>query len=173
MKNLLQQAHGPAKGATLRKGHAMAKSSGKQPPGERAPRKSNMMQFIMESIESIPAARGVEPINHVPYVDICSTETELIVEAEMPGMRQEDIEVTVYRNTLSIKALKYECFEETNVNYVCMERSFGKVFRSVDLPFAINTGGAKAAYKKGILRITLPRVTEKRGTPKTITIESN
>ena len=152
----------------------MAKSSKKSPPGQSATgQNSSMIQFIMESLDNIPAARGVEPLGHVPYVDMYSTEKDFIVEAEMPGVRQEDIEITIFKNTLSIKALKYECFDESNINYVCMERSFGKVCRSVDIPCPVNSDGIKAVYKMGILKITLPKIKDKRNRAKKIKIESS
>lgn len=145
----------------------MAKSS-------RSPKatEGNMVQFIVETMENANIARGMEPANHIPCVDMYSTDREIAVEIEMPGVRRQDIEVTLFKNTLSIKALKYECFDETNINYVCMERSFGRLFRTIELPFPVASDKIKAAYKNGILRIVLPRVDEKRGRPKEIKIET-
>ncbi|MBI5598909.1 MAG: Hsp20/alpha crystallin family protein [Deltaproteobacteria bacterium] len=152
----------------------MAKiSKGSSPKGAEPAEKTNIVQFIMESIEGLAGARGAEAMNHTPYVDMYSTDREVVVEVEMPGVRPEDIDVTMFKNSITIKALKYECFEETNVNYVCMERSFGRIFRTVDVPFPVNSGGMKAVYKNGILKITLPRVEEKRDRPIKIDIESS
>lgn len=150
----------------------MAKSS-RNPSNPKEPAdKTNLVQFIMESVEDI-GARGAKPANHLPYLDMYSTNREVVVEAEMPGVRREDIEVTLYKNTLSIKALKYECFDESNINYICMERGFGRVFRTVEVPFPVNPDAIKATYQNGILKIVLPRVEEKRGKPKKIGVETS
>ncbi len=151
----------------------MAKISKKPPyPQQEATEKGNPLRFLMEGLDDASERCGMEPINHTPYVDMYSTSKEVVVEVEMPGVRHEDIEVTILENTLNIKAMKYECFEEENVNYVCLERSFGRIFRAIDIPLPVNTGEIKATYRKGILRIAIPRVEEKRGKPKRVPIES-
>jgi HSP20 family molecular chaperone IbpA len=107
----------------------MAKISKKQDPPKKAAESDEMLEFIMESMmegmEDYLRLRGPEPINHVPQVDIFSSKEELIVEVELPGVKREDIDVKLFKTTLNLKALKYDCFEEDKVNYMCMERSFG------------------------------------------------
>ena len=131
---------------------------------------TSTLQFVQESIADDP--KCTELVSHMPYIDMYSTSKELIIEVEMPGVRREDIEVVAFRDTINIKAFKYECFEDRNINYVCMERSFGRIFRVIELPIPVNTNHIKAVYTKGILKITLPRVEEKRGRPKRVTVES-
>lgn len=145
----------------------MAKVFKPKPDSEGA----SVVQFTTGDIEKPRECADSEPINHVPYVDMYSTPEEVVVEIEIPGVRREDVELTIFKNTLNIKALKYECFEETGVKYVCMERTFGRVFRAIDIPFAVNAAAINAAYHNGIIRIVLPRVEEKRGKPRIIAIE--
>ncbi|MCK5237313.1 MAG: Hsp20/alpha crystallin family protein, partial [Deltaproteobacteria bacterium] len=97
----------------------------------------------------------------------------LTIRVELPGVRAEDIEISILRNNLNIKAHKYECFEDNTTNYICMERSFGHIFRAVEVPVPVNTSEIKALYSKGILQITLPRIEEKRGQPKKIKVETD
>jgi HSP20 family protein len=154
----------------------MAKISKKPSSPKEDLASDEMVQFIMESMmedmEDCMRLRGPEPINHIPHADIFSTEEELTVEVELPGVRREDIDISLFKNTLNIKAHKYECFEEDRVNYVCMERSFGRVFRTVELPMPVNSSKIKAFYRNGILTIVMPMVEEKRGKPKHIDVES-
>ncbi|MBI5560778.1 MAG: Hsp20/alpha crystallin family protein [Deltaproteobacteria bacterium] len=150
----------------------MAKISRNSSTSKEPAEKANVVQFIVESLESI-GGKGIEPVNHTPRLDMYSTGNEIVVESELPGVRREDMEVTFYKNSIAIKALKYECFNEPNVNYICMERSFGRLIRTIDLPFPVNPNVIKAAYSNGILRIVLPRVEEKRGTPMHIEVESS
>lgn len=153
----------------------MAKISKKPSSPRQAPGKEEIDHYIMENmmegIEDCLRLRSPEPISHVPHVDVFSTRDELFVEVELPGVRTEDIDVSFLKNTISIKAIKYECFDEEKVNYVCMERDFGRIFRTVELPHPVNSSKIKACYKNGILSIVMPRVEEKRGKPRQITIE--
>ena len=151
----------------------MAKMSKKNPaPSPPIEAEAGMSGFIMEGMEEIYHTKGSQPINYVPKVDMYSTPEELIIEAEMAGVRKEDIDVTLFKNTVVIKAIKFECFDEKNVNYVCMERNFGKIYRTVELPFPVDTGRIKAIYKNGILTIIIPRIEDRRVKVKHIPIDS-
>lgn len=128
-------------------------------------------QYVFEESEKIVLPRDVS-ITHTPVVDMFSTAGAVIVEVELPGVRQEEVEISILQNTLTIRGVKYECFEEKKVNFVCMERSFGRVFRVIDIPYTVDTSRIKAAYKNGLLTIELPKVAEKRGVPKKVNVES-
>lgn len=129
-------------------------------------------QYVFEESEKIVLPRDVS-ITHTPVVDMFSTAGAVIVEVELPGVRQEEVEISILQNTLTIRGVKYECFEEKKVNFVCMERSFGRVFRVIDIPYTVDTSRIKAAYKNGLLTIELPKVAEKRGVPKKVNVESS
>jgi len=130
-----------------------------------------VFNYLFEEAEkSFPYRNAV--INHVPVVDIFSTPDAIIVEVEMPGIREEEIDVSITKNTLTVQGLKYECFEEDKVNFVCMERSFGRLFRVIDIPCPVDASRIKAVYLNGLLTITMAKIEEKRGTPKKITVES-
>jgi HSP20 family protein len=132
----------------------------------------NLSQYFREWIDDAGIFLQHEPIAHIPNVDMFSTNSELVIEVEMPGVRREDIEITLHKNTLAIKAIKFECFEEDKINYVCMERSFGKLSRTIEIPFPVDTVRVKASYKNGILTIIIPRVADKRSHTKKVPIES-
>ena len=150
----------------------MAKISSKKPSGGPAVEIDNINQFIFEGIEDAGVLSHPEPITQMPNVDVYSNAREVIIETELPGVRKDEIEITLHKQTLTIKALKFECFEEDKVNYVCMERSFGRIFRAIDLPFPVDSGRVKAAYRDGVLKITLPRIEDKRSSAKKVQIDS-
>lgn len=150
----------------------MAKASQKPPSTITAFEMSGITRLTGEGDEALEGMTG-EHITHVPSVDIFSTRDSFTVEVEMPGVRKEDIEITLVKNTITIKALKYECFDDEKVNYVCMERSFGRFCRVVDIPFPVNTSQIRAVCKNGILTITVPRVEDKRAHSKRVPIESD
>ena|SRR3989338_1182326 len=130
-----------------------------------------IFRYLYEETENI-GLHNESAISHAPVVDILSTLDSIIIEVELPGVRPEEIDVSILRNAVTIKAIKYECFDEKKINFVCMERSFGKFFRVIDIPSPVDTSRIKATFRDGLLTITLPRIEEKRGVPKKISIES-
>lgn len=150
----------------------MAKISKKPPRALPGVEIDNISQFIFDGVDDAASILQAEPITHIPNLDMFSRSTDLIIEVEMPGVRKEDIEVSLYKNNITIRALKFECFEEDKVNYVCMERSFGRIFRAIEIPFPVDTVRIKAGYKNGILTITIPKVEDKRSSTKRVPIES-
>ena len=151
---------------------AMAKISKKTPPSLAAFELDSVTRLISEDLSGDPGVFQNEPITHVPNVDMYSTPTHLVLEVEMPGVRKEDIDLIFTRKSLTVKALKYECFEENKINYVCMERAFGRLFRTIEIPFPVDTGRIKAVFKNGMLTITVPRIEDKRCPSKRVSIES-
>jgi HSP20 family protein len=97
-----------------------------------------------------------------PSVDIKETDREIKVSAELPGMNDKDIDVSLTRDSLTIKGEKKEEKEDKGKNYYRMERSFGSFTRTVPLPAEVDTEKVKADFVKGVLTVTLPK------TPKAI-----
>ncbi|MBI5810966.1 MAG: Hsp20/alpha crystallin family protein [Deltaproteobacteria bacterium] len=140
----------------------MAKISKKTPPALTAFEISGVTRMISEGMGPALGIFQTEPITHIPNLDMFSTPAEIIIEVEMPGVRKNDIEIAVLKNALTVKALKFECFEGNRINYVCMERVFGMFLRTVELPYPVDTAKIKAAYAAGVLTITMPRIEDKR-----------
>jgi HSP20 family protein len=97
-----------------------------------------------------------------PSVDVKETDKEIKVSAELPGMNDKDIDVSLTKDSLTIKGEKKEEKEDKGKNYYRMERSFGSFTRTVPLPAEVDTEKAKADFVKGVLTVTLPK------TPKAI-----
>ena len=132
----------------------------------------NLNQFLFEFLGDEGSLMTPEPMTHVPPLDLFATPAEIVVEIELPGVQKEDIDITLYKNTLTIRAMKLECVEEDKINYVCMERSFGRLFRAVELPHPVDTARIKANYGNGVLTIIMPRVEDKRSNKQKVSIES-
>ena len=99
-----------------------------------------------------------------PLLDLYETADSIVVEADIPGMDPDDVDVTLLRGLLTIEGVKREKLEEQGkVNYLCMERSFEAFRRVVKLSVPINPKGAAAVYSRGVLTLTFPKVNEKRG----------
>jgi HSP20 family protein len=95
---------------------------------------------------------------HVPRLDVVDRDNEVVVRAEVPGARREDIEISLTGNLLTIKGeTKREEKEEKGDYYRC-EISRGSFSRTVSLPAEVNEAGAKAHLREGVLELTLPKV---------------
>jgi HSP20 family protein len=90
-----------------------------------------------------------------PNVDIFENKDEIVLEAELPGMKREDFELTIENNVLTLRGERR--FEKKNEadNYHRVERAYGAFSRSFTLPQAVSSEGATAEYKNGVLRVTL------------------
>lgn len=103
-------------------------------------------------------------------VDMYETESDLVISTALPGVRAEDLDVSLTGDVLCIKAeLKSETKEE-QASYYRQERRYGSCSRSVNLPVAVQADKAQATYKDGILTLTLPKAEESK--PKVIKVKA-
>lgn len=92
-----------------------------------------------------------------PSVDIFEDKENLVLEAELPGMKREDFELSIENNVLTLKGdRKFEKKTEGD-NYHRIERGYGTFTRSFTLPQTVTAEGAKAEFQNGILRVLLPK----------------
>ncbi|HKZ17611.1 MAG TPA: Hsp20/alpha crystallin family protein [Geobacteraceae bacterium] len=106
-----------------------------------------------------------------PAVDCFETADEYMVEIELPGFYREDLTLGVIRNVLVLEGVKREEEKADTVNYICLERTFGRFCRTVEIPPMVDISGVKARYIKGILYVTFPKVSEAGAKIKEIPIE--
>lgn len=105
----------------------------------------------------------------VPPVDIHEDKDNIVVKAEVPGMKKEDVSIEIKDNVLTLKGeRKYEK-ETKKEDYHRMERAYGSFVRSFSLPSTIKIDKVAANYKDGVLEITLPKAEEEK--PKAIPIK--
>jgi HSP20 family protein len=92
-----------------------------------------------------------------PSVDIYENKDQIVLEAELPGMNQEDFDLSIENNVITLRGeRKFEKTEESD-NYHRVERSYGAFTRSFTLPQTVSPEGATAEYNNGVLRVTLPK----------------
>jgi|SRR5581483_3120394 len=94
----------------------------------------------------------------MPPVDIYTTgENEIVLKAEIPGMKKEDIDITVENFTLTIRGEKKTEQEVKDDQFHRVERSYGAFTRSFALPQTVDANKVEADYRDGVLTIKLPR----------------
>jgi HSP20 family protein len=118
-----------------------------------------------------------------PSVDIFENQNEIVLEAELPGMKPEDVNISIENNVLTIHGERKFEKKDENDNFHRVERSYGSFTRSFTLPPTVKSENANAEFENGVLRLTLakreeakPRRIEIKATgktePKTIDTEA-
>jgi len=105
-----------------------------------------------------------------PTIEVFEKEDKFVVKAELPGMKEEDIDVSVVGDTLTIKGERKAETEVKEEDYYCCERSYGGFSRSIALPSTVDANKIKASYEDGVLEVSLPKAAEVK--PKKIAVSA-
>jgi HSP20 family protein len=105
------------------------------------------------SPQTAEPARGILS----PRIEVSETETDLRIIAELPGVKEQDIEVALDDGVLTLRAEKKTERKEERENTHFTERSYGVFQRSLQLPFQVNPDEVNAAFEQGVLTITMPK----------------
>lgn len=106
-----------------------------------------------------------------PSVDIFTEGDNVVVKAEIPGMKKEDLDITLTEDTITISGEKKKEEKVEKKNYYRLERSYGSFTRSFSLPAEVQTEKAQAKFKDGVLEIRVPKTEEAKKKEKKVTIE--
>ena len=129
---------------------------------------------INEVLEPFFAVFGFESIREegFPVIDVFENSENIFVEAELPGIDKEKVKISIVEGELVIEGEKIGDRDESGrVNYICLERSFGRFRRTVAVPDASDSSKIRARYQEGILRVTIPKLKEQRKKSRKIEIE--
>jgi HSP20 family protein len=105
-----------------------------------------------------------------PTMDLYQTDEEVVVKAALPGVKAEDVQISVTNGVLSIRGEAREDKEGKGHTYHIRERRVGTFQRWVALPTEVNVDKARAEFEGGILQLTLPKAEQVK--PKTITVKA-
>ena len=93
----------------------------------------------------------------MPAVDVFEKADKFVVKAELPGMKEDDIDVSVVGDTLSIRGEKKTETEIKEEDYYRCERSYGSFYRSIPLPSNVDADKIEASFEGGVLEVALPK----------------
>ncbi len=93
----------------------------------------------------------------IPSVDIFEDQDKLVLEADLPGMKREDFDISVENNVITLKGERKFEKKVEGENYHRVERSYGTFTRSFTLPQSVTADGAVAEFENGILHVSLPK----------------
>lgn len=126
-------------------------------------------EFLSEPFSGLFSGKGFSP-----KIDLVEDQEKLTVTAELPGITEKDVEVTLNKGNLVIRGEKKEEREKREgQNSYFLERSYGSFMRQIPLSVEIDEDRINASYKNGILTIELPKSQRERSETKKISIKSN
>lgn len=144
---------------------------GFDPIDESAPMRDALRQLLGERPASpLDLAPSAMASVFVP-VDVLDIGPEIIVRANLPGMKADDISITYLENMLTIKGEVKEDDEFKGAMYIRRERRASNFIRSINLPMALDTENAEATFQDGVLTLRLPKSEKIR--PKAIKINTS
>jgi HSP20 family protein len=119
----------------------------------------------------LPRLRMPEIEEISPSVDVLTEGDDVLVKAELPGMKKEDIDVSLTKDSITISGEKKKEEKVEKKNYHSIERSYGSFKRSFTLPSEVETEKASAKFKDGVLEIRIPKTEEAKKKEKKVMIE--
>ena len=117
-----------------------------------------MNQLVEESFVRPAAGQGGK--NFVPALDLSETAEGYLVEAALPGLKPEDVEITVENNVLTIKGETRQEVDDQKRNFHRIERRFGSFQRTIGLPTTVKADAIQASLTNGVLRLEIPKAEE-------------
>jgi HSP20 family protein len=131
------------------------------------------MESLRDAMERLFEERSLRP--SVPFwgpeslaIDMWETDENVVIKTSIPGLKPEEIDISVTGDSLSIRAETKEEEEIRRENYLRRERRFGSLCRTVTLPGGLKTDEAEADYSDGVLTLTFPKMEEVK--PKSIKV---
>jgi HSP20 family protein len=119
----------------------------------------------------LPRLRMPEIEEISPSVDVLTEGDDVVVKAELPGMKKEDIDISLTKDTITISGEKKKEEKVEKKDYYRFERSYGSFKRSFSLPAEVQTEKASAKFKDGVLEIRVPKTEEAKKKEKKVMIE--
>ena len=105
----------------------------------------------------------------IPLVDISESSAEYVIKAEIPGVKKDDVKVTLEHGVLTVQGIRRQETEEKGKKYHRVERSYGSFVRSFSLPDLVDAVQVQAVFKDGILMLHLPK--SEKAKPKAIEVK--
>jgi HSP20 family protein len=125
--------------------------------------------FEQTQERSIQDREGTFASTWVPAVDIYETPDSVVLQAELPGLRKDDIDIQVRDNILTLRGERRSEKEVTQENYLRVERAYGGFQRAFTLPAPVQADKIRAVFKDGVLEVNVPKAEEAK--PKQIRVE--
>lgn len=135
---------------------------GWNPFRELARIEQELNKIFNELVPTPKTGELVEVTTWSPRVDVYEKDNKLIIEAEIPGAKKEDVEVKIKDNAVVIKGEVKKEEEEKDKTYYRSERFYGVFERVIPLPVEVKAEEAKASFENGVLKVEIPKAVEEK-----------
>jgi HSP20 family protein len=108
------------------------------------------------------AGDGVRSRRWIPAMDLVETDDHLVLRADLPGMNEDDIDIEVKDNVLTVSGERKAEQEEKEEGYYRVERAFGSFSRSLTLPQGVSADQVSANFDNGVLEVRIPKPEERK-----------
>ena len=109
-------------------------------------------------------------VARMPDIDVQDTGNAIEIRAELPGMSEDDVELSLSDGALVIRGDKVQERKKEDQGYVLRERAFGHIERAVPLPEGVDPDRAEASFRNGVLTVTIPKTEQARASMKRIDV---
>lgn len=128
----------------------------------------NRMNSLFRDLPGTENGDVLTTASFVPAVDIYEDEQKVVLKLEVPGIKQEDLDIRVENNTLTVRGERKLEKEEKEENFHRLERRYGSFYRAFTLPNTVDTENIDASYEAGVLQLSLHKKAEAK--PKQIKV---
>jgi HSP20 family protein len=122
-----------------------------------------MQSRMQRMLSELMAPQQPEGLGWVPAIDVLETDTEVVIRADLPGMKKDEVLLEIADGTLVIKGEKKEEKEEKKAEYRLIERSWGAFERRFTLPSSVDAEGIRAEFVDGVLEVHMPKTAKAAG----------
>lgn len=129
----------------------------------------NRLNSLFQDYNRGEIADPVSTASFVPPVDVYEDDHNIVLKLEVPGMKQEDLDIQLENNNLTVRGERKFEKEEKEENFHRIERRYGSFYRAFTIPNTVNPDSVKAGYDAGVLRIQLEKRAEAK--PKQIKVQ--
>ncbi|HXH28290.1 MAG TPA: Hsp20/alpha crystallin family protein [Candidatus Polarisedimenticolia bacterium] len=123
----------------------------------------NEINRLFDNLLELRSSGGEVGGEWLPNADVYETDKELVVKFELPGVTLKDVTLAINGNSLVVRGEKKRSESARDAKFHCMERGFGKFKRVVHITSPVNTHAAATELVDGVLKVSFPRVPNRRG----------
>jgi len=131
---------------------------------------SEMNRLFNSFFESSSPANGTSLRRWIPAMDLVETDDDFVLRADLPGLTEDDVNIELEDNVLTLSGERKSEREEKNEGYYRVERASGSFQRSLTLPEGVDPEGIRASFENGVLEVRVPKPEQRK--PRKVTISA-
>jgi HSP20 family protein len=140
-----------------------------EPVREVTSLQSEMSRLFNTFFDTPTTPNGSTARRWIPAIDLVETEDDFVLKADLPGLKEEDVNIEVAENVLTVSGERKAEHEDKREGYVRVERSYGSFRRSLTLPKGVDAEAVTANFDNGVLEVHIPKPEERK--PRRVAIQ--